>query len=193
MKKFICLLFLFVAFGNIINATKDCKKCHGHGKVQTRYGMSSFGINNNKILCSYCNQWIFASETHWDPCDRCGGLGKIDDGWERKETNSNEIYVYLNPNDAEMLRSLILMRMKGTKQVQTVCNHCKGTGRCPVCNGSGIMMRTQPCAGCNMQGSCSACFGSRTGYAEVPLTASEIQLIEQRIRYFLNIAYSNMN
>ena len=128
-----------------------------------------------------------------------GGIIVVDFIDMHSEENRQEVLAVLESSfagdkmrpriqDITVLNLVEITRKKSRQNLEAVL-----FSDCPVCNGSGIMMRTQPCAGCNMQGSCSACFGSRTGYAEVPLTASEIQLIEQRIRYFLNIAYSNMN
>ena len=87
MKKIIALLTLLLFVCSDVNAKIQCKKCGGGGKMQTRFAMSTFGLDNRKLQCPYCKEWILASETHWDPCDRCGGTGKVEELWSRKENN----------------------------------------------------------------------------------------------------------
>lgn len=66
-------ILLSIFYCDDILAQSVCSACHGYGKVRTRVGMSTYGISNEKELCSKCGKWIYAGEDHYDTCTKCGG------------------------------------------------------------------------------------------------------------------------
>lgn len=190
MKRFILLLGLIFAFASGAEA-RECSRCHGRGKIQTRFSVSSYGASNKKVKCSHCGEWVFANQTHWDECPSCGGTGESGGSSGADRDAPVDVYaIYLTEDEYADYERAAALAMRGTK-TEARCPDCGGEGTCRLCRGSGrspIQNPTDaelgivtPCDICAGDGKCSKCFG--TGTVMVDSDNGKQEAVE-RLKYY---------
>lgn len=145
-------------------------------KIQTRQSVGSYGLSKRKVKCSYCGQWIFPNQSHWDVCPSCDGTG-LSGSSSRHERGADrdapvDVYaIYLSEGEYADYQNAASMAMRGTKK-EVPCSGCNGSGKCNGCDGTGLSPIQVPsdaelgmptyCGICAGDGKCSKCFGQKT-------------------------------
>jgi hypothetical protein len=148
---------------------RTCYRCHGSGRQQTFYSVSTFGLTTNKVRCPVCGKYVPAGDSHTDICTLCGGSGQVSDicksssSAERSVSESAYIMDKLTPNEQIYLYQLIRSIYIQNYVVDT-CGVCKGSGWCSHCGGVQTALildypTSAMCMFCGGQGFCAACRG----------------------------------
>lgn len=171
----VLVMLLLLAVSVSIEAQR-CSRCGGRGKIQTRHSVGSYGINNRKVKCNYCGQWIYANESHWDDCPSCSGNRQNSSSSHRDKKIDRDapvdVYaIYLSESEYADYQNAASMAIRGTKK-EVACSQCRGTGKCYGCGGTGLSPIQVPsdaelgiptyCGICAGDKKCSKCFGQRT-------------------------------
>lgn len=197
MRFLIVLILSFFAMSFTASAQTTCPRCHGLGKVQTRWNVGVGGLSNEKMKCPNCGQMIFVKGDHFDICTNCNGTGHVAERTRRDEDLS-DIPTLLSVEEYEMLQTLLKYRMQGVP-VQQNCSSCRGTGICSAPNCRGDMTTSigsyifsdapmpYVCVKCGGTGKCTDCAGTGivTVYSHDP---AEMAKLEQQIKYFFDLA-----
>lgn len=194
MKK-IVILFQFVFIPMLLMAQGQCNRCHGAGKIKTRYGMASYGVNNKKIKCQHCGQWIYASEVHWDTCPTCRGTGRSSSkrNNRRNDASSDDWMAYLTPQEMAVVNE-IREQLKPRREY-IKCDACNGSGRCKQCGGVQTALdinATHDCWVCQGSGYCIGCKGTGFSGSRIVDPPNKQQLL-QRLAYYSKIASQRMH
>lgn len=171
-----------------------CQRCHGTGKIKTRFGMSSYGVNNKKIQCHNCGRWIYTNEVHWDTCPSCNGTGRSSNKRNRRHNDSSadDWMAYLTPQE-QMAVNEIREQLKPHREY-IKCDACNGTGRCKQCGGVQTALdinATHDCWVCRGSGYCIGCKGTGFSGSKIVDPPNKQQLL-QRLAYYSRIASQRM-
>ncbi len=168
MKKahtlFLLLFFAVFVYSSDALAQTRCFKCHGSGRMQTRYKTSTYGMNSKKIQCQHCKQWILDSEEHFDRCTNCNGSGYATSARQQARNqqyneSSSEWMSYLTPEEVSVVMNLFDSLKPQIEHVN--CSVCNGTGKCKICGGVQVFSldATGYCWVCQGVGHCLTCNG----------------------------------
>ena len=190
MRRYFMLfaILLSIFYCDDMLAQSVCSACHGYGKVRTRVGMSTYGISNEKELCSKCGKWIYAGEDHYDTCTKCGGTGLSSRTANSSEDVSGDHWmIYLTPQETEVVNNLFKALMPHMEHI--TCTVCNGTGKCKLCGGivniSFDAMNT--CLLCGGGGYCVACRGAGTNGVRYAEPQNKQQILDN-IKMYIGLA-----
>lgn len=186
MKKWILMgMLLCVA---IVTTARNCPRCHGKGRIQTRHPVSTYGIDISRMECPYCGQMIMKGESHWDDCPACGGTGQgssSSDGGSYD--NYDALLQFMTPEEILLMEELMKQAYTQVPQY-TPCPTCNETGDCKQCGGYVNLSIDEPlCPLCGGSGRCLTCRGSGYSHVEYVDNPKRDEIV-QRIQELLNDA-----
>ena len=188
MKRVMLMGVLLCA--TLMAVARDCPRCHGRGKIETRMSVSTYGTDASQMECPHCGQIIMKNESHWDICPVCDGSQQVSSSsdqrsQDRLEAAEDALLEYMTPQELLLMEEL--MRQIYTQVPNYIpCTICGGTGNCQQCGGyMNISLDGPFCQICGGSGCCISCGGK--GYSHIEyIDNPNRDILIQRVNELIN-------